>query len=431
LKFRTDDEIGIFMQNVGKKGMVMTLDPLLELCKRLGNPQNDTSFVHIAGTNGKGSVLSMTSSCLEKAGYRTGRFFSPQVFSCEPTVSINGNAPDEILRRSIMTEIIGEYEKMQEEGLETPTSFEIEFLYALMCFSREKCDIAVIECGMGGRDDATNIVRNEVCVITSIGYDHMKFLGNTITEIAGNKAGIFTSGCIAVSEKQAAEVIEVLRRKAAEKGCRFEVCGDVENIVPNGLSGQSFDYSGKRYSISLCGEHQCRNAATAIQTMYALREKGFEVSDENISDGIAETVWHGRFECIMQNPTVIIDGGHNTAAAETFVKCVEDYLGGRKIILVFGILRDKQYREVADIVSPIAERIITFTPPSERALNGRELAVVCSEYARTEYAESPEDAVRMAMKTAVEIGCDDCAICAFGSLYSLDRLRDSFMKTGV
>ena len=429
MKLRTKTEINEFMQAVSHKGMVMTLAPLKALCKLLNNPQNDTAFVHIAGTNGKGSVLSMVSSCLEDAGYKTGRFFSPQVFEDEPALSVNGCAPNETIYIEIMSELMEAYEMMQSQGLETPTAFELEVLAAFMYFSRTHCDIAVVECGMGGRDDATNVITsNAVCVITPIGIDHTKFLGNSITEIADNKSDIFTKDCIAVTAQQPTEAIDVLKRKAAAVGCELIICKAAENVVQNGFDGQSFDYLGKNYKMHLCGSHQSENGAVAVQTLLALRRKGFEISDENIRTGLIKASWHGRFECIRQNPLIIIDGAHNVAAAKVFANSIDEYLPDKKIIFVFGILKDKQYKEVIRITAPKADKIITFTPPSERALDGRELAGICSRYAPSEYAQSPEQAAKLALKTAEEIGYSDTAICAFGSLYSLERLRKIFLK---
>lgn len=429
MKLKTLNEINEFMKEASKKGMVMTLEPLKTLCDFLGNPQNDTVYVHIAGTNGKGSVLSMVSSALEDAGYKTGRFFSPQVFENEPSLSVNGQKADETIYIEIMSEIIDAYEKMQSQGLETPTAFEIEVLSALMYFSKVHCDIAVVECGMGGRDDATNIITSQaVCVITPIGLDHMSFLGDTKSEIADNKSDIFTENCIAVSARQSKEVMSVLEQKAIKKGCELVVCEKPENIVSYGLDGQSFDYLGREYKINLCGPHQCENAVLSIEVLNALRKKGFKISDENIKNGLEKAKWHGRFECIGQNPLIILDGAHNTMAAEIFTRSIDECLANKNIIYVFGILKDKQYEEVAKITAPKADMIITYTPPSPRALDGEELAHICSRYAPTEYAKSPEDAAELALKIANQMGYGNTAICAFGSLYSLDRLRKAFLK---
>ncbi len=430
MKFKTKSEINEFIKTVSQKGMVMTLEPLKTLCNMLGNPQNDTVFVHITGTNGKGSVLSMVSSCLEDAGYKTGSFFSPRVFEDEPSLSVNGSAADEKLYIEIMSEIIDAYAKMQSQCLETPTVFEIEVLAALMYFSKSRCDIAVVECGMGGRDDATNIITsNAVCAVTPIGLDHMNFLGSTKAEIAENKSDIFTKDCIAVTSRQSPEVISVLRKKAEKIGCELVICKNAENIVSHGLDGQSFDYLGESYRINLCGSHQSENGALAVQTLISLRKKGFEISCENIRNGLSKASWHGRFERIRQNPLIILDGAHNAAAAEVFTRSIDEYLSDKNIIYVFGILKDKQYREVVKITAPKADRIITFTPPSPRALDGKELMQICSQYTFAEYAQSPEKAAELALTTAEEMGYTDTAICAFGSLYSLDRLRKYFLDT--
>jgi dihydrofolate synthase/folylpolyglutamate synthase len=427
VKSRSKEEIQAFMEKVSRKGMVMTLTPLRTMCHRLGDPQKDLPVVHIAGTNGKGSVLSMISSVLMASGYRTGRFFSPQVFDEEPTITMQGCAPEETLYDAVMHQIIAEYENMESQGLETPTVFELEFLAALLCFSKAHCDIAVVECGMGGRDDATNVIANNaVCVFTPIALDHMQFLGNTVEEIARNKAGILTKDCIAVSAQQPESVRHVLQQQADSLGCKLEFCDAVQHVTQHGWQGQRFVYQGESYAIGLCGAHQCENAAVAIQALLALQEQGFVIPEHSLQQGLAQAVWHGRFECIMQSPLVILDGAHNPAGARTFVQSVDTLLAGKKCIYVFGMLQDKQYEEVAAMTAPRAAQIITFTPPSPRALDGRILAEICASYAPSVYAESPEAAVQLALQTAAGMGKDAAAICAFGSLYSLRRLRKSF-----
>jgi dihydrofolate synthase/folylpolyglutamate synthase len=285
---------------------------------------------------------------------------------------------------------------------------------------------------MGGKNDATNVIgSNAVCVITSVGLDHTDFLGKTAAEIARNKSGIFRRDCIAVCARQSAEVMSAVEESARKIGCELEICEPVKNVVSRGLDGQDFEYMGENYSVRLCGCHQCENAAAAIQALLALRKKGFAISGADIKRGLAAAEWRGRFERISLSPTVILDGAHNPAAARVFANTAEEALRGKKLVYVFGILKDKDYREVAAITAPKAAKIITFTPPSPRALDGGILAGVCSEYApdaSVECAESPEKAVELALKAAEEIGCESAAVCAFGSLYSLERIGKAFER---
>ena len=411
----------IFMKEVSEKGIVLNLEPLKNMCEILGNPQNCVPCVHIAGTNGKGSVLSMVSSCLIEAGYRVGRFFSPQIFDDEPAAAINNSPIDKTLYLDVLEEIIAVYRQMEACGEETPTAFEIETLCAMMCFTRSECDIAVVECGMGGLGDATNIIdSNAVCVFTSIGLDHMEFLGSTPSEIAQNKAGILRSGSIAVCAVQEfPEAEDAISLRSQRLGNITIHCENAKNINSLGLDGQTFEYKDKKYHIALCGEHQCENASAAIETLTALRSRGFIISDESIQNGLEKAVWHGRFECVKHSPQVILDGAHNVPAAKALAKAMDEYLSGKKIVLLFGVLADKQYMEITDILAPKADMIVTFTPPNSRALDGEKLRMLCGKYAPSVFAETIEKAVRFAVESAGRDG----VVCAAGSLYSLGEIK--------
>ena len=418
-----------FLKRISAKGMVMTLEPLLNLCKKLGNPQNNVPCVHIAGTNGKGSVLAMVCSVLENAGYRTGRFFSPKVFDDEPNLAVNGKAVQEEILNGIYEEIIPAFEDMEKNGEETPTLFEVETLASLMCFQREKCDIAVVECGMGGRDDATNIIDfNLVSAITAVGLDHTKFLGNTVTEIAENKSHIIKKGCTAVCLSQEKDVVNIVKKRAEEQGCEFILSGQGEVISDNGFSGQTFLYKGEEYSIPLVGKTQIKNATVAVEICKALDRKGFSLSEETIKSGLEKTKWHGRFEKIHESPLVVIDGAHNVQSAEVFRENVEKYLNERKIFLVMGILEDKQYKDVVKILAPIAEEIFTYNVENPRKLSSEKLAEECLQLSRAKALNTPGEAVISAINTAKE--CDEnCAVCAVGSFYSLNTIRKKFEST--
>lgn len=410
-----------------KKGIVPGLERLRRLCEVLGEPQNSVPCVHIAGTNGKGSVLKMTAQCLIEAGYRVGCWFSPQVFEDEPCLTVSGCEVGENVLQKVGERIASACEKLENSGEETPTLFELETLRAIMCFGEEKCDICVVECGMGGRDDATNIIdSNIVCVMTPIGLDHMRFLGQTAEEIAENKAGIFREGCAVVSAPQQAGVAAVLRRCAEVKGCSLRVCGKPVIVDDRGFEGQAFEYGGERFDIRLCGAHQLENAAAAVEVMVALRERGFEISAEAVRAGLEKTRWHGRFELVCSDPPVVLDGAHNVPAAKVLREALDRYFAGKKIVLLFGILADKQYEKVAEIVASAAFRVVAFTPPVERALTGERLAEVCEKYAPSECCENVSQAVNRAIEIAEST--ENAAVCAAGSLYSLERVRREIIK---
>lgn len=411
----------IFMKKVSEKGIVLDLEPLKNMCRILGDPQNRIPCVHISGTNGKGSVLSMVNAGLIEAGLRVGRFFSPQIFDDEPAAAINNSPIDETLRLDVLEQIITVYRQMEARGEETPTVFEIETLCALMCFTRAECDIVVVECGMGGLGDATNIIdSNAVCVFTSIGLDHMNYLGSTPAEIAENKAEILRNGSIAVCAVQSfPETVGAVSRKSRQVGSPLIYCEKAKKINFSGFDGQTFDYKGKQYRIALCGEHQCENASAAIETLIALRSKGFIIPDESIRNGLEKAVWHGRFECVKRDPHIILDGAHNVPAAKALAEAIDKYLGGKKLVLLLGVLADKQYAEITDILAPKADMIVTFTPPNSRALDGESLRMLCGKYAPSIFAETIEKAVRLAVESAGKDG----AVCAAGSLYSLGEIR--------
>lgn len=424
-------EITAFLEKVSEKGMVMTLDPLKKLCEMLGDPQNDLPCVHVAGTNGKGSVLSMVTACLEVAGYKIGKFFSPQVFDDEPAVTINGKHVDDDLYFDVMSDIMSAYNVMEQQGAETPTVFEIEAVSAIMCFSRAGCNIVAVECGLGGETDATNIIdSNAVCVITSVGLDHMRFLGDTVYDIAANKAGIFRKDCTAVSALQCEQAEQAIRKKADEIGCKLVECEKARLIKDMGFDGQLFEYKGEEYKIGLCGRHQLENAVAAIEAVKALREKGFDISDEQIKAGLAAAKWHGRFERVSIDPLVILDGAHNVPAANALRCAFSEYLDGYKIVLLFGILADKQYEQIVDILAPSAEEIVTFTPPCERGLDSKKLAEICSCYAPSHFEQSPYDAVNYALKKA-EQSKYKIAVCAVGSLYSLNEIKKALKSIDI
>ena len=419
---RTKNEISDFRERLSEKGIVMGLAPLREMCALLGDPQNKLPCVHIAGTNGKGSVLAMISAVLERSGLKTGRFFSPAVFSDEPTASINGKAADELLCLEVMDELINVWEEMDKNGSDTPTLFEMDMLCALICFVRSGCDIIVVECGMGGRDDATNIIDNNIlCVITSVGYDHMSFLGDTLTEIAANKSGIFRPGCTVISAAGESCAQAEIKRQAELNNCRLITCENAGHIRQSGLDGQTFTYKGRDYRIRLCGEHQTANAAAAIDSLTELGKMGYPVTSETIREGLSTAVWHGRFECICRQPLFIIDGAHNVPAANALAAAIRSYLSGYRIILLIGMLADKEYDKVAEILAGCADTAVTFTPPVSRGLDGKILAQCLEKFIPVTNTPTVEEAVH----TAVRMADEKCAVVAAGSLYSLDMIRSA------
>lgn len=425
-----ESEINKVLEKAGAKGMVMTLQPLLDMCRALGDPQNKIPAVHVAGTNGKGSVCAMVNSVLQKAGLRVGMFSSPAVFPDEPVITVNSKGIARAEYFDIMGKICEVYNKMDSMGRETPTLFELETLLAFMYFCKKQCDVIIVECGMGGRDDSTNIISSEVkkvCVITSVGLDHTKFLGHTKEDIALNKCGIFTKNSIAVCGETYEDIRNIIGNAAEEKGCDFLPTDTAKMILDTGFVGKAFEYKGKLYRISLTGECQLKNAAAAVETVFALRKMGFDISDKAVKNGLERAAVHGRFEKISDRPIVILDGAHNEDAAKEFSRSLSKYLNDKKTVLVYGVLKDKQHEKVTGLVTENAEKVFTYTVENPRALAADKLAEECEKYAPSVSCKSVGDAVRSALEY-VKGKEEEYAVAAVGSFYSLGKIREIFLE---
>jgi len=414
-----------YIESCGGLGIVPGLDSVRELCRRVGDPQKSLKFVHVAGTNGKGSVSAFISAALRRQGYRVGRYLSPAIFQYREEIQVNDRW---IFVRAFCDgiELLREKcDEMVREGLAHPTSFEIRTVLAFLYFCEKKCDIVVLETGMGGLLDATNIVENTVAaVITSISMDHMRFLGNTLAEIAAQKAGILKAGCTAVTIAQSGEVMRAIEEKASKTGCPL-VVSQAENAahIKYGLEKQRFDYGGyKGLEISLAGKYQIENASLAVDALGVLGEKGFPVEEEKLRQGLREAVWPGRFTVVGKKPYFIADGAHNEDAAKRLAESIEFYFTKRRIIYIMGMLRDKEYEKVIGLTHSYADQIITITPPGNpRALSAYDLACAAAKFHKNvTAADSLEEAVEMSMLLA---GKDDVII-AFGSLSYLGRLMN-------
>lgn len=425
----TYEEAKAFLEGCNQYAGEFTLKPLQELLGRLGNPQDRLSFVHIAGTNGKGSVLAYLSTVLKEAGYRVGRYISPTIFSYRERIQVNENyiSRADLIRLTEKIRTAGN--GMLAEGLGHPTMFEAETALAFLYFAEQKCDLVVLEVGMGGRTDATNVIRNTVAaVLASISMDHMGFLGNTLEKIAENKAGIIKPGCTVVTVSQAPEAEQAVRRQAAEYGCPVvEAKPELAVNRRRGLFRQYFDYKDYRdVEISLSGEYQFANAALALETLEVLRRKGYEIPEKALRQGLKRTVWNGRFTVIAKEPCFIVDGAHNRDAAEKLRETIDNYLPGRRLIYIMGVLADKEYDIVIQRTVPCASEVITvMTPDNPRALSAEALAEAVRIYhPRVQAAESLEKAVERAYELA---GPED-VILAFGSLSYLGGIVRAVQK---
>lgn len=420
-----------FMESTAGYGIVPGLDSIKELCGRLGNPQDSLKFVHIAGTNGKGSTLSFISTILKCAGYRVGKYISPVIFDYREKIQV-GRQP---ITKAALCEgielIKGICEEMVADGMPHPTPFEIETALGFWYFQKKQCDIVVLETGMGGVEDATNLITTtQVAVLTSIGMDHMQFLGNTLEKIAEQKAGIIKEGCSVVSMRQKEEAMAVVSLFAAERGCPLFVADEeMASRIRYGVEKQRFDYGDwKKLEISLAGKFQIANAVLALEVIKALEGKGFPVPESAIRKGLRETVWQGRFQVLSRKPYFVVDGAHNEDAAQKLADSIEFYFTNKRIIYIMGILKDKEYDKVIALTEKYADQIITVTPPeNSRAMHAYELA---QEVAKVHPNVTAVDSLEEAVEISYLLAGKEDVIIAFGSLSFLGRLISIVEKHG-
>lgn len=414
-----------YVESLQRYGSVLGLQNMERLCGRLGNPQNELKFVHIAGTNGKGSVLAYVSTVLHTAGYKVGRYISPTISDYRERFQINGRMIAKAALCGYLEYIRNTVEQMEAEGLPHPTPFEIETAIAFLYFRDRKCDIVVLETGLGGRLDATNVIKTAVCtVLTSISMDHMAVLGDSLTEIAKQKAGIIKPGVHVVSCMQKDEAMKVIIDTARERGCSLVIADSGKAVnIKYGLGRQSFSYGNyKKLEIAMSGQFQIDNAVLAAEVVNVLQGEGFIVSEEKLRQGLLQTEWPGRFSIIGKKPLFIADGAHNEDAALRLAEAIRFYFTNRRIIYIMGVLADKEYHKIIRATYESAQHIIAIKPPhNARALSGYELAEALKEYhSSVTVADSLMEAVEMAYLLAGKER--DTVIIAFGSLSYLGEL---------
>ncbi len=390
------------------------LERIETLCRALGDPQKELKFIHVAGTNGKGSTCSMLASVLQAAGYRVGLYTSPYIRFFNERMQVNGRPiADEEL--AALTEEIKPYADAMADA---PTEFELITAIAFVYFQRQKCDVVVLEAGMGGRLDSTNIIRAPLLsVITGIALDHVAFLGDTVEKIAAEKAGIIKDGAPVLFGGDDESAAEVIASVAAEKGSPFYLV-PYERLtnLHTDLRGSRFDFAHrKNLQIGLLGTYQPRNAALAVCACELLCERGLTISENALRRGLCNARWPGRFEVIAHHPLMIFDGAHNPQGIHSAVESIKTYFGEKKIYLLTGVLRDKDYTEIAGELATVAAKAFTLTPDSPRALSAEEYArVLRGEGIDATAFESLDDALGAAWSAAKEEGVP--LIC-LGSLY--------------
>lgn len=411
-----------YIHSVCWKGTIPGLGRTQELLRLMGNPEKQTKFVHIAGTNGKGSTAAMTASILRKAGYRTGLYTSPYIYRFHERMQVDGvEITDEELSE------ITEYVKPLAESMaESPTEFELVCCIAFEFFKRRNCDIVVLEVGMGGALDSTNVIEvPEVAVITNIGLDHTDVLGNTLEEIAKTKAGIFKEGGHAVVYRGAPGVEAVFERICDQRHVQLKKADfDSLQSVSHSLEGQTFHCGCRKdLFLPLLGNHQLHNAAVVLAVADTLIELGWTITEQNIRDGLRDVRWPGRFDIMRRDPLFIIDGGHNPQCIEALVQNIRDYLPGKELVVLTGVLADKDYADMYQPVMPYVKQFICVTPPNPRKLEAAQLAQYLSDTSGIPAAayDKIEDGVASALKAA---GTDGVVLC-FGSLYMIGSIKDA------
>lgn len=399
------------------------LERTRELLKALGNPQKELKFVHVTGSNGKGSTCAMVDSILRQAGYRTGLYTSPYIQIFRERIRVDG----EDIPAADLASITERVRIIAEKMADHPSQFELVTAIAMEYFRQEKCDIVVLEVGMGGALDATNAIDvPEVAVITNIGLEHTEYLGDTLEKIATVKSGIIKPGCSAVCYDGAPEVTAVVKAVCEEKNVPL-TCVDFGELEPmtETLEGQTFRWQGKEYAFTLLGRHQLYNAAVALSTVDALRARGWQISAENVRAGLRLTRWPARLEVLRHDPLCILDGGHNPQCAQALTASLDELLPGRKVTFLMGILADKDYSQVVDMILPYAREFFTLTPDNPRALSAEDLArELRSRGAQATACAQVEEGVTAAMEAAGENG----VVVIFGSLYLAGAVRTEFQK---
>ncbi|WP_026477081.1 bifunctional folylpolyglutamate synthase/dihydrofolate synthase [Alkaliphilus transvaalensis] len=417
-----------FIHGTYKFGAKLGLENIKYLLKLLGNPHENINIIHIAGTNGKGSTSSMTHSILKAAGYKVGLYTSPYLETFTERIQINGeNIPEE--RLAEITSLVKEkIQQMVEEGRNHPTEFEVVTAIGFYYFAQEEVDFLVLEVGLGGRLDATNVVENPlVSVITPVGYDHMQFLGDTLEKIAAEKGGIIKENSHVIVYPQADEATQVLKDICHEKNSEMLMVDfNKLEIHSSTIEEQTYtvDIFGKTYNhleIHMAGIHQIYNSTSALAVVETLKhEYNVEISDEAVFKGLKEARWPGRLEIIKRDPLTIIDGAHNIHGAEALKKSIQSLLQDYSITLVIGMLADKDVEGYLDLIIPHVHRVVITEPDNPRAMEAEVLAEKLKKYNKALYIGKT---IPEATKIALEITDQQEAILCAGSLYMIGEAR--------
>lgn len=416
-----------YINDKDKYGSRLGLHSIGRLMELLGNPQKNLKYIHVAGTNGKGSTSSYLAHCLQSAGYKVGLYTSPYLERFNERIQINNmDIPDDDLAR--ITEMVRDKANiMLQEGMLHPTTFEIVTAIAFVYYNQEKVDYVVLEVGLGGRFDSTNIIDTPLAsVITTLDYDHVEVLGDTLAKIAYQKAGIIKEKGLVVSYPQKDEALQVLKEVSNDMNAELHIA-PVENIRIKEETefGSVFDFSYKdeileNIKVSMLGEYQIYNASLALTTLLVLRDKKLiDITDEAIYKGIFNSRWKGRLEVLKRNPTILIDGAHNMEGITALANTLKLFKYN-KLILGVGVLKDKDYGKMAEVLAPLADKVVVTEARIPRKLDADILAEEIKKYVSDVYVEKD---IKNAVDKAVELADEDDLIVFGGSLYLIGEVR--------
>lgn len=421
----TYSEARAYIDKTARFGIQPGLERITKMMAYLGNPQDRLRFVHVAGTNGKGSTSTMIASILACEGYRTGLFTSPYVIDFRERFMINGEMISEDEFAAIMTRISTVNDILEKSGC-LLTQFELITAVALLWFAQRECSVVVLECGLGGRLDSTNIIKDPLCsVITKISLDHTDILGDTIEAIAREKAGIIKPGCPTVlAPHQTEEALGVMASVCAERNSPLTIC-TTDAVEVNSMSPtvSHIHYGGLRLMFKLAGPHQIENAVTAVNAARVINGRGLPIREESIANGIAVAKIPARFEVLSPEPIVIVDGAHNPDGIDALCRSIDSLLGGRSIVGIIGMLADKDYENALRQIVPRFDTIFTVMPDNPRALNARELAACAVKYAGEGVTVKPVENLKKAAERGLEMIDEASALVVCGSLYLASEMR--------
>ncbi len=416
-----------YMMSISSLGSKPGLTTIAELMNRLGNPQRKLKFIHVAGTNGKGSTCGFIANILAYSRYKVGRYSSPVVQEYRECIQVSTNETKwDYIKEEQVAKHIAAIKKVSEtmvaDGFFQPTYYEVETAMALLEFYEQRCDIIVLETLMGGRLDATNVVEQVLaCVLTSISMDHMQYLGNSLTEIAKEKAGIIKPGVPVVLENHSNEVKDVIIEVADALNAPVTII-DAFNIKQLSKTGEKMVFTYKEYGpyeLQLYGNHQLRNATLALECVEVLKRQGYEITEEAIKKGLFATALFGRFTILRKQPTLVIDGAHNPDAAKVLKDTLMLQFSGIKGVFIMGVFADKNYEEILSCLGDEPQCLITVTAPGERGLASSELAKVAKKYCKKVI---DADNLEHALTLATDIVKKDEYILCFGSLSYLGQV---------